>query len=92
MRKITIDCAAFHSAAEFHAYIRDLMSFPAYYGANLDALHDCLTELSEDTEVDMVDSIGIPGEMRYLICKIVSVFSRAAVENPHLTFHVLDVR
>ena len=28
-----------------HAYLKKVFSFPDYYGNNLDALHDCLTEL-----------------------------------------------
>ena len=32
-----------------------LFSFPEYYGANLDALYDCLTEISEETRLTIVN-------------------------------------
>ena len=33
------------SKAEAHRYLQETFGFPAYYGKNLDALYDCLTDL-----------------------------------------------
>ncbi len=51
MRTVVIDFSRFGNAKEAHAYLKDTLSFPEYYGANLDALHDVLTEIAEDTEI-----------------------------------------
>ena len=32
-----------------HEYIKEKLDFPEYYGENLDALFDCLTEISNKT-------------------------------------------
>jgi RNAse (barnase) inhibitor barstar len=32
---------------EAHEYLRRQFAFPEYYGANLDALYDCLCELND---------------------------------------------
>ena len=37
------------SVAEFHGLIASALAFPDYYGRNLDALWDCLTDLAEPT-------------------------------------------
>ena len=29
-----------------HRHLRESLGFPAYYGANLDALYDCLTDMT----------------------------------------------
>lgn len=61
MRKITLDFGGPISAAaltrrEIHEYIAEKMAFPEYYGHNLDALYDCLTDITEPTAV----GIAIP--------------------------------
>ena len=34
-----------------HKYLHTALALPEYYGANLDALYDCLTEIAEPTEL-----------------------------------------
>ena len=43
---VTIDCAAIGSREDLHRTFSEALSFPAWYGSNLDALHDQLTSLS----------------------------------------------
>ncbi|MFZ2593789.1 MAG: barstar family protein [Minisyncoccia bacterium] len=41
---LTIDCAKTKTATSIHQSIASQLSFPTYYGHNLDALHDCLSD------------------------------------------------
>ena len=41
---LTIDCAKDSTKDAIHASIAQQMHFPDYYGANLDALHDCMND------------------------------------------------
>ena len=54
MQSIKIRFKEFENAKALHAYIRDGLGFPDYYGCNLDALYDVLstwfTELRIYTE------------------------------------------
>lgn len=43
---ICIDCSAIMSQESFHEILASSLSFPSWYGNNLDSLHDCLTSLS----------------------------------------------
>lgn len=41
---IRIDFREFDTKKELHLYLKEQCQFPDYYGCNLDALYDCLTE------------------------------------------------
>ena len=45
-KKIVLDCSLWQKKDEVHRAFREALSFPAYYGNNLDALHDMLTTLT----------------------------------------------
>ena len=44
--EVYLDGRALDSREALHQALSALLAFPAYYGKNLDALHDCLTALS----------------------------------------------
>ena len=44
-----VDGAAVETAAQLHAALAEALGFPQWYGANLDALADCLREVRDDT-------------------------------------------
>ena len=43
---VKMDIGHAHDTREFMAHIAKGLNFPAHFGANLDALHDCLTDLA----------------------------------------------
>lgn len=45
--KIYLDIRQLNEQAQAHAYLKEQLNFPEYYGNNLDALFDCLTEIGE---------------------------------------------
>ena len=55
------------------------MKFPEYYGYNLDALYDCLTDITSDTAIE----IRYDGDNE-LQMSVLSVFSDAVAANTHL--------
>ena len=40
-----IDCSRLHAREAAHDHLAQALELPAYYGRNLDALYDCLTEM-----------------------------------------------
>ena len=60
------------------------LAFPEWYGGNLDALHDCLTEIGEDTAIVITDM----GEADESGRRILSVITDSAGENPHLRVYL----
>ena len=49
MKKIILDLRNTTDRETLYDVIAEAFSFPAYFGRNLDALYDCLTEIAEDT-------------------------------------------
>ena len=63
------------------------LSFPDYYGHNLDALHDCLTDLT-DTQLVITDC-AVPSAKMEKWPGFLSVFFDAAEENPGLDIRLV---
>ena len=41
-----LDGTMMNTKENAHRHLRESLGFPAYYGANLDALYDCLTDMT----------------------------------------------
>lgn len=52
MRRVSLDCGGL-SPAQLHDALALALDFPTWYGRNLDALYDCLTQLREDTVIEL---------------------------------------
>lgn len=55
MKDITIDCQGFVPRSDLHKAFAEALHFPDHYGNNLDALHDCLTEIAEPTRIRLLN-------------------------------------
>ena len=77
--RFVLDVSACESVEDLHRALAEGLRFPAWYSGNLDALHDCLTDLHEPTE---------------LIVRGTNAFRRvlddSAEENPNLTVRFED--
>ncbi len=47
MREIVLDCRLLQQRAEANEYLKQVFGFPNWYGRNMDAFHDFLSELSD---------------------------------------------
>ena len=52
---LTVDLSGIKTVEDLHNELKEAFEFPDYYGGNLDALHDCLTDIAVTaTEADPV--------------------------------------
>lgn len=66
-----------------HDYLKEELSFPDYYGKNLDALYDCLTDIGVETEIHLKNSSLVSLDM-------IDTFFDASVVSDFLTFECDD--
>lgn len=62
-----------------HDYLKKALNFPDYYGKNLDALYDCLTDIGVDTEIILKNK-------NYVSNDVIETFIDASEENSFLKF------
>lgn len=83
MRKIYLNLNQYDSSEELQDAIAKSMGFPAWYGKNMDALYDCLTEISEHTCV-VICNIENKPELEEYMNRVMRVFRDAEEENEAL--------
>jgi len=88
MRHVFIDGSSVSSMAEIHAILARELDFPAWYGNNLDALHDCLTELTEETGIYVLHPQALMSTMGPTYVRFFRVLADAAEENPYLQIKI----
>lgn len=79
---ILCDFARLGSADAVYDYLRQELSLPPYFGRNLDALHDCLTDIGAPTRL-ILTGAEAPFARRFL-----PVFRDAARKNRYLSVEV----
>lgn len=88
MRKIELNLNIPSSKAELHEYLMEMMVFPEYYGKNLDALYDCLSDIDEPTAVAIQKPFSeyaeSDDELFIYAEQVVDTFCEAEDENDNL--------
>ena len=85
MKDITIDCRGFLPRTGLHRAFADALSFPDHYGNNLDALHDCLADISEETRIRLVSWADAEKNLGNYAQATKRAILDAAIQNPNLT-------
>ncbi len=87
MKRVQISAAGWDTPEKAHDALAKALEFPDYYGRNLDALHDCLTELN-DTQL-VIENCGFASDKMEKWPVFLTVFLDAAAENPRLQIRLL---
>lgn len=84
MELIILDGAILNEKERAHDYLKEMLHFPEYYGKNLDALYDCLTEL-QDVQI----KIDVDGKESPYLQRILQVFEEAVEENSRIKVNIV---
>lgn len=86
MRKLTLDCSQISTKAGLHLQLTELLDLPEYYGNNLDALADCLSEIHQDTCLVLEEPEALTAALGDYAERFFRLLEHCSAENPF--FHV----
>ena len=87
-RRVTLSGNKMTSREVLHTYLAKKLAFPSYYGKNLDALHDCLTERSTPLHITVTYSERLKEHLGDYGETLLQVLQDAAGENELITLSV----
>lgn len=87
MEQCILDCAAIAHRDELHQALKQMLHLPDWYGENLDALYDCLTDFNTDIELILQNSQALEASLGpdYALA-LRQTLEDASQENPHFSF------
>ncbi len=85
MAEIVLDGLDLQSLEEVHDRFARVLDLPEWYGRNLDALFDCLTDLGEPVTVRLLHQEALEDRLGPRGRALVRLLRRAAEENPRVT-------
>lgn len=84
--KIVIDGSKIDSIETLHKKLSEELSFPEWYGNNLDALYDVLTDIKEDTCLVIENSDKLMANLNEYGEKLVALLEDVVSENDSFDF------
>lgn len=88
MRRCLIDGNEIVSKVQLHETLASKLQFPEWYGGNLDALHDCLTSISEETVITVINFQSLAENLGRYAKLFVRVIEDSAAENSAVTLNI----
>lgn len=85
MAEITLDGLEILSIGEVHELFSQALDLPAWYGRNLDALFDCLTDAHEPVVVRLLHKDALKERLGRRGNALIHLLRRAAEESPNVT-------
>ena len=84
-----LNCENIETKQQLHEIIAEGRCFPDYYGKNLDALFDLLTERSEETLIEIENFESLRKRFGIYADAFLDTISDASEENKKVTFRLI---
>ena len=90
LKQVRLDPMMIGDRDSMAQYMKRELDLPGWFGGNLDALMDCLTEVQEETVFEIEAEALVLFLPESYPRKVLKVVSRAAKENPHLHLYLSE--
>ncbi|MBQ3379257.1 MAG: barstar family protein [Clostridia bacterium] len=85
MTTVIIDGSAVKSHEDIHTIFETSLKLPPWYGRNLDALYDCLTDMSESVTIQLKNLPALEAAMGARYPALLRMLYDASEENHRIT-------
>lgn len=89
MKYMILDGNMIQSREHLHEILARELELPDWYGRNLDALYDCLTDRFTDTVISVVNLEQLDSELQQYCARLIRVLRDSAAENPHIHLNIV---
>ena len=86
--KAIIDLSKINTVEEFHRLLKGMLLFPDYYGGNLDALHDMLTE--RHRFIVLTNAGSCSEDIKNYLPRLTRVLEDSKNENDEFYYNIYD--
>lgn len=86
--KLILDGEQILDRESLHKHMETVLQFPEWYGGNLDALHDCLTELMEELDICVLHMESLERHLGDYAGKLLQVLRDAEAANPNILVRI----
>lgn len=88
MRTLCLRGDEIETKEALHEKLTEELDFPSWYGGNLDALYDCLTDYDEELELSVVNAASLEAALGNYAGRFLQVLEDAAMENDCLRISI----
>lgn len=90
MKRITLDFSKVEDRESLHKYLEEQFEFPSYYGRNLDALWDLLSEIHDYTLIELQNIYSMYEKVDQYSVRLLKTLDDAAQENEYIWLKVKE--
>ncbi|MDO5476476.1 MAG: metallophosphoesterase [Eubacteriales bacterium] len=85
MKEYIVDLSGVMDLDDLHQRFQNALALPQWYGGNLDALYDVLTEMPVPAQIRILSQKDLPGELQDYFARLQTVLRDAEAETPGLS-------
>lgn len=90
MKRLILDGEKIKDRQMLHDIFAEELELPDWYGKNLDALHDCLSEVQEETKILLVNKGLLQDHLGQYARALEKMLQYTAKENTRVLLEILE--